>query len=58
MVEKDLFNRIRTRSKETKFARADDTEEVLKKRLEIYPEPVNMHSLNPIREFYFEYLRW
>ena len=36
MVEKDLFNRIRTRSKETKFARADDTEEVLKKRLEIY----------------------
>ena len=36
MVKNDLFNRIRTRSKETKFARADDTEEVLKKRLEIY----------------------
>ena len=30
----------------------------MKKRLEIYPEPVTMHSLNPIREFYFEYLRW
>ena len=36
VVKNDLFNRIRTRSKETQFARADDTEEVLKKRLEIY----------------------
>ena len=36
VVKNDLFNRIRTRSKETQFARADDTEDVLKKRLEIY----------------------
>ena len=36
VVKNDLFNRIRNRSKETQFARADDTEEVLKKRLEIY----------------------
>ena len=36
VVKNDLFNRIRARSKETEFARADDTEDVLKKRLEIY----------------------
>ena len=36
VVKNDLFNRIRNRSKETQFARADDTEDVLKKRLEIY----------------------
>ena len=36
VVKNDLFKRIRTRSKETEFARADDTEDVLKKRLEIY----------------------
>ena len=48
-IDKFLMNRIENRAKESKNARSDDNEEVLKNRLNIYHESTEM-----IKPYYLE----